>query len=983
MGIQNINRRLLLGPAICVATILLLQGCTDEELYIPTLSLDSPLDNKIRLEGEFCAEAADDLEAFLKITLIIDRSNSMRVTDANENRIRAARDLVLRFVEDKETYRLRKGVEFALISFFGDSEIHTRNAKGLPGFSSDGAQILYEILQRLGEVGANTGYDKALAQAFLVINTDMAQLSEKAKALSRYETVFLSDGLPFPDNCPGEANSRDASERAVERLAALSILHRVPHTLHTAFVSAPDMFNGSWDDPCTPGFDTGGPSVGKVTSDLLKSMADKGGGTFTRFDNGDSISFDGFEFNEARRIFGLTNFIASNINARPNDKFVLADSDGDGLSDIEEDLVGTSPYLRDSDFDGYSDRLEWSLRLSGFDPLDPTDSTCSTQPGGFDDDDGDSLLNCEEDLLQSFRRRFDTDADRIPDEVELRFGTDVRSANAVQEEQADNDADGGSNAQEIRWHTDPNVDDVGYRSRVAYDYNLRRQPLNSAQTCYNFSVGNIALANTRAAPKDELMPGMETQDGWNRLKFYFAQAPRDDPLSEPVYRIGCIDARYIEERDLKMPASGSFVIPPRRPSATWLPTNTRSPHAEICNAAVNQDCGLDSIWCRIDAAGTCSCNEPSQGDIDGIPWARTGGGCPECANGLDDDGDGLTDFPADPDCFDSADLVEQPSVQCGNGLDDDGDGDIDWPYDAGCDNGTVDNNEGDDPATDTFCSDGIDNDGDDLIDMDDPGCYAAVDLTEGQNAGTPLAACTDGFDNDGDGLIDLADGGCFDADDIDESGPAACFFCELLSENTPGQCNIGAGLCRPRSGIPPTGNCTSDAECRGGRCQPDGRCAACLSDADCDEAAGDFCDTDAGWCLKPALVNGTAREVVTPCTTDTECLNGCNIELGFCNVDPYYACRDDKQCGPDERCAKGGFCLKTIFTTAQCGSNADCSAGVCDIERGWCLPNLGSEQCIHNDQCPFGTCQPEGYCDQQTFVFPEDFDPAVDCLRAR
>jgi hypothetical protein len=58
---------------------------------------------------------------------------------------------------------------------------------------------------------------------------------------------------------------------------------------------------------------------------------------------------------------------------------------------------------------------------------------------------------------------------------------------------------------------------------------------------------------------------------------------------------------------------------------------------------------------------------------------------PDCNDGLDDDGDGLTDYPDDPGCTDAFDVDERgASFECDNGLDDDGDGLIDFPDDDGC-----------------------------------------------------------------------------------------------------------------------------------------------------------------------------------------------------------------------------------------------------------------------------------------------------------
>ena len=89
-------------------------------------------------------------------------------------------------------------------------------------------------------------------------------------------------------------------------------------------------------------------------------------------------------------------------------------------------------------------------------------------------------------------------------------------------------------------------------------------------------------------------------------------------------------------------------------------------------------------------------------------------GVPACANGVDDDGDGRVDHPADPGCTSSEDESEhQAAVGCDNGFDDDGDGSIDGD-DPGC---FVPNSPFEDPE----CSDGLDNDGDGRVDHDGAG----------------------------------------------------------------------------------------------------------------------------------------------------------------------------------------------------------------------------------------------------------------------
>ena len=59
---------------------------------------------------------------------------------------------------------------------------------------------------------------------------------------------------------------------------------------------------------------------------------------------------------------------------------------------------------------------------------------------------------------------------------------------------------------------------------------------------------------------------------------------------------------------------------------------------------------------------------------------------PQCSDGLDNDGDGLVDFPADCGCTDANDNSEAPNPvrACNDGLDNDGDGLKDFPADPGC-----------------------------------------------------------------------------------------------------------------------------------------------------------------------------------------------------------------------------------------------------------------------------------------------------------
>ena len=110
-------------------------------------------------------------------------------------------------------------------------------------------------------------------------------------------------------------------------------------------------------------------------------------------------------------------------------------------------------------------------------------------------------------------------------------------------------------------------------------------------------------------------------------------------------------------------------------------------------------------------------------------------GNPPCSDGVDNDRDGLIDFPDDPGCTSAngSNEAAAPSPQCSDGRDNDGDGKIDYPYDPGCLEPRQDSETDDCPDGPNCpkCSNGKDDDGNGLIDFpDDPGCLFAGDNDE-------------------------------------------------------------------------------------------------------------------------------------------------------------------------------------------------------------------------------------------------------------
>jgi hypothetical protein len=146
---------------------------------------------------------------------------------------------------------------------------------------------------------------------------------------------------------------------------------------------------------------------------------------------------------------GLSNGEEEELGSDPE----LVDTDGDGVSDGDEFDAGTDPTDRDTDNDGLNDAAE---AAAGTDPLDEdTDGDGLEDGAEFDagtdpldsDSDGDGLTDGEEADFGSDPLSEDTDGDGVDDEKEHKKGTDPNSA--------DTDGDGYSDADELADGTDP------------------------------------------------------------------------------------------------------------------------------------------------------------------------------------------------------------------------------------------------------------------------------------------------------------------------------------------------------------------------------------------------------------------------------------------------------------------------------------------------------------------------------------------------
>jgi hypothetical protein len=223
-------------------------------------------------------------------------------------------------------------------------------------------------------------------------------------------------------------------------------------------------------------------------------MAAIGGGEFRDFENNEPINFLSFNVGEVRRPYVLQSFYVSNLSAPPESNLGDVDSDGDGLTDAEEIALGTDPHNPDTDGDGFSDGVEVLARRGGAN-LDPLrfDPGCPANLIGVDSD-CDGLTDCDEQLLGTDAQLIDSDFDGAPDGMEYLMGTQPTTKDL----QFDPDADGLMNGTELRIHSNPLVADAADLTTFGYRYNLSLAgpPDATGRQCYDFTVDNVLLADT-------------------------------------------------------------------------------------------------------------------------------------------------------------------------------------------------------------------------------------------------------------------------------------------------------------------------------------------------------------------------------------------------------------------------------------------------------------------------------------------------------
>jgi hypothetical protein len=587
--LQRLNRGAIAAAAAALAASL--AACSDAGLEAVQNTERIVYDDKLAVKGSICTATPSDEFFPVKILFVVDTSYSMQVTDPAKQRVVAVTDVIARFAGNPS-------VKIAVAAFDAVATNITN------GFTSN--PDLTAVSRRIGDSDRLTDYQGALGLAYSILTEDMLRASPAERARSKYVVIFFSDGVPDPQCFASNGNMQTRQVCNIPRDAWPSAFQLPPGTNpNTGAAWTWDDFQGLYPeleagkDYNTPDqlalkvqdilqlqeiynvneirFHTGllfDPNVGQAFIDafdlrrdaaieVLSRMAEAGNGTFTEFTSGNEISFLNINYTSTKQLYEMTNFIAWNGNSVVTPNGPAVDSDGDGLTDDYEADVRLCAFERgnapcnlgmgrfrdplDSDADGYSDFFEHTFRASGFDPLVP--ATMTTPCVETDDTDGDGLRDCEEIYLTTDPRLVDSDTDRIPDGLEVRFGMNPADA---RDALFDADADGMRNGLELLAHRDPfsreNV--ANPPPEVKYEVKFQGET-QEGKSCYGFDVTNLKLHTTKGITVDKR--------GYNTVWFSFLEGPRNDPRDFGSMRVACVRARYIEP-DVKLPADGAITL---------------------------------------------------------------------------------------------------------------------------------------------------------------------------------------------------------------------------------------------------------------------------------------------------------------------------------------------------------------------------------------------------------------------------------------
>lgn len=472
-----IRYRKRLSFIVAAATLFLValgtgpSACTDTTLYSPS-HVRAQAD-RVALSGRVCTEDPAEANFPMRIILLVDRASGPLFSDYDPagQRLSVVRDFI-------QTNSGNRANQFAVIGYAGQPQ---KLAPVEGNFTRNPGELANALTQLSTPQGCFEGGQcrdkrRALALARSLIEGDMATHPPGIRGLTQYVIININAGpqAPLADGrqCCNEGDVQCQEEEAGpshaceaqlagdevaeirELIATMGGSGLRFHAIHLAA------------EPTLDDLPDGQRQMNDNVQASMEQMAFAGRGEYQRFNASGGFNYNALNLLGFRIVLHAKILIASNMNARPTHLGPMVDSDRDGLTDAEEEALGTSPTNPDTDGDGISDLVEL---LTGLDPLVPNEMpSCQRYPVGSDMT-FDGLTDCDNLMLGTEPSLMDTDGDGLPDVLEVFGGTDYLNQDA----HLDFDGDGVSNGDELLQNTDPRSIDTQLHLDNAYRYDIR------------------------------------------------------------------------------------------------------------------------------------------------------------------------------------------------------------------------------------------------------------------------------------------------------------------------------------------------------------------------------------------------------------------------------------------------------------------------------------------------------------------------------
>jgi hypothetical protein len=341
-----------------------------------------------------------------------------------------------------------------------------------------------------------TNYESALAAAKALILSDARIESaspDRPIVKSSYKIIFASDGIPRVSTTEVQQfDPRIAT--IVEEIVGIQDNPALTPFIASISLNTVYYFTDSATD--TP-----------EAEDILKEMADAGNGQFNKFGGNQSILYQIFAptSRNLKNLF-VDVFIENENVVWWEDGTIRQNNPGDGLPDAIKRQSGIKEVLRDSDFNGVSDLVEYRTKgracngdncqsiqqdpyaiCDGFDPQSSADGGRqyrSTAKDGFND--------CEKFVLGASLDSFNSNGDFIPDFI--KFKNQLPFVPGTRGSFANPFNDGFDNYSKIKKGLPISI----AANKVFSSYKTRRHRLAPVESsdpsvdCYNLSVEDVA-----------------------------------------------------------------------------------------------------------------------------------------------------------------------------------------------------------------------------------------------------------------------------------------------------------------------------------------------------------------------------------------------------------------------------------------------------------------------------------------------------------